>query len=62
MIVLVVMSLTGLLVGWRIRGSFLDAALGYAILLVFAYAMSWVMAWVGLLAPSVEVLNQASSS
>ena len=59
-IVLVVMSLTGLLVGWRIRSSFLDALLGYAILLVFAYAMSWVMAWVGLLVPSVEVLNQAS--
>ena len=59
-IVLVVMSLTGLLVGWRIRSSFLDALLGYAILLLFAYAMSWVMAWVGLLVPSVEVLNQAS--
>jgi ABC transporter DrrB family efflux protein len=59
-IVLVVMSLTGLLVGWRIRGSFWEAAAGYAILLVFAYAISWVMAYVGLLVPSVEVVNQAS--
>ncbi len=59
-IVLLVMSLTGLLVGWRIHSSFLDAALGYALLLVFAYAMSWIMAWVGLLVPSVEVVNQAS--
>jgi ABC transporter DrrB family efflux protein len=59
-IVLVVMSLTGLLVGWRIRSSFLDALAGYLILIVFAYAISWVMAWVGLLVPSVEVVNQAS--
>jgi ABC-2 type transport system permease protein len=59
-IVLVVMSLTGLLVGWRIRSSFLDAAAGYLVLLVFAYAISWVMAFVGLLVPSVEVVNQAS--
>lgn len=58
-IVLIVMSVTGLFVGWRIRGSFGDAALGYLILLIFAYAISWVMAWVGLLVPSVEVFNQA---
>ncbi len=59
-IVLVVMSLTGLIVGWRIRTSFLEALGGYVLLLLFAYAISWVMAWVGLLIPSVEVLNQAS--
>ncbi len=59
-IVLVVMSLTGLLVGWRIRSSFLDAVAGYLVLIVFAYAISWVMAYVGLLVPSVEVVNQAS--
>ena len=59
-IVLVVMSLTGLLVGWRIHTSPLEALGGYLLLLLFAYAVSWVMAWVGLLIPSVEVLNQAS--
>ena len=59
-IVLVVMSLTGLIVGWRIRTSFVEAAAGYLLLLLFAYAISWVMAYVGLLIPSVEVLNQAS--
>jgi ABC transporter DrrB family efflux protein len=59
-IVLVVMSLTGLLVGWRIRSSFFDALAGYLVLIVFAYAISWVMAYVGLLVPSVEVVNQAS--
>jgi ABC-2 type transport system permease protein len=57
---LAIMSITGLLVGWRIRGSFLDAIGGFALLLVFAYAISWVMAYIGLLVPSVEVINQAS--
>ncbi len=59
-IVLVVMSLTGLLVGWRIRNSLGEAILGYIVLLVFAYAISWVMAWLGLLVPSPEVFNQAT--
>ncbi|MFC5730333.1 MULTISPECIES: ABC transporter permease [Nocardioides] len=57
---LIIMALTGLLVGWRIREGFLDAILGFALLLLFAYAISWVMAWVGLLVPSVEVINNAS--
>lgn len=55
-----VMSLTGLIVGWRIRGSIGDALLAYGLLLAFAFAFSWVMAWVGLLVPSVEVINNAS--
>jgi ABC-2 type transport system permease protein len=59
-IVLVVMSLTGLLVGWRIRTSAPEALLGFVLLLVFAYAISWVMAWVGMLVPSPEVVNNAS--
>src|SRR5699024_5561414 len=46
---IVIMALTGLLVGWRIRSSVLDALAGFVLLLVFAYAFSWVMAWVGLL-------------
>ncbi|HSE70872.1 MAG TPA: ABC transporter permease [Nocardioidaceae bacterium] len=59
-IVLVVMSLTGLLVGWRINTSVWEATLGFLLLLVFAYAISWVMAWVGMLVPSPEVVNNAS--
>jgi ABC-2 type transport system permease protein len=57
---LVIMALTGLLVGWRIRDGLADAVLGFALLLVFAYAISWIMAYVGLLVPSVEVVNNAS--
>ncbi|MGB3770701.1 MAG: ABC transporter permease [Rhodococcus sp. (in: high G+C Gram-positive bacteria)] len=57
---LVVMSLTGLLVGWRIRSSFLEAAAGFALLLLFAYALSWVMAVIGLWIRTPEVFNNAS--
>jgi len=59
-IVVAVMSLTGLVVGWRIRTSVLEALGGFLILLTFAYAFSWVMAMVGLLAPSPEVVNNAA--
>jgi ABC-2 type transport system permease protein len=54
------MGLTGLIVGWRIRGSLLDAIGGVLLLLLFAYAFSWVMAYVGLLVPNPEVVNNAS--
>ncbi len=59
-IVIVVMSTTGLLIGWRIRTSPLEALGGFLLLLVFAYAISWVMAYIGLLVPSPEVVNNAS--
>ena len=60
LISITIMSLTGLLVGWAITTSVPEAALGYALLLLFAYSFSWVMAYVGLLVPSVEVINNAS--
>ena len=59
-LVITVMSLTGLVVGWRIRTSFLEALGGFLLLLLFAYAVSWIMAWVGLIVPSVEVVQSAS--
>ena len=57
---ILVMSIAGLIVGWRIRGSVLDAIAGFALLLFFSYAFSWVMACVGLLVPTPEVVNNAS--
>jgi ABC-2 type transport system permease protein len=59
-IVFIVMGLTGLVVGWRIRSSILEALGGFVLLLFFAYSFSWVMAYVGLLAPSPEVVNNAA--
>jgi ABC transporter DrrB family efflux protein len=60
MISVTVMSLTGLIVGWRIRTSLPEAIGGFLLLLVFAYAFSWVMAYVGMLVSSPEVVNNAS--
>ena len=57
---IVVMSLTGLAVGWRIQTSVPEALGGFLLLLLFAYAFSWIMAYVGLVVPSVEVVNNAS--
>jgi ABC-2 type transport system permease protein len=59
-LVIAIMSITGLLVGWRIRSSVGEAIAGFLLLLAFAYAMSWVMAVVGLIVPSPEVVNNAS--
>ncbi|MCY3580373.1 MAG: ABC transporter permease [bacterium] len=60
LISLTIMALTGLIVGWRIRGSLLDALLGFLMLLLFSYSVSWVMALVGLSVPSPEVVNNAT--
>jgi ABC transporter DrrB family efflux protein len=54
---ILVMSLTGLVVGWRIRGSFLDAVLAYALLLLWGFAMIWVGILVGSAMRSVESVN-----
>ncbi len=59
-LVLIVMSVTGLVIGWRINTNLLQALGGFLILLLFAYAVSWMMAFVGLLVPSPEVVNNAS--
>ena len=55
-----IMALTGLLVGWRVHTSPLEVVSGFLLLLLFSYAFSWVMAYVGLLVPSVEVINNAA--
>jgi len=54
---IVIMSLTGLLVGWRIRDGFLDAVLAYALLLAWGFAMIWVGIVVGSAMRSVEAVN-----
>ncbi len=54
---IVVMSLTGLVVGWRIRGGVLDALTAYGLLLLWGFAMIWVGIWVGSAMRSVEAVN-----
>jgi ABC-2 type transport system permease protein len=57
---IIVMALTGLVVGWRIHTSVGEAIAGFLVLLGFAYAVSWMMALVGLLVRTPEVVNNAS--
>ncbi|HJR44673.1 MAG TPA: ABC transporter permease [Actinomycetota bacterium] len=56
---ILLMGLTGLLIGWRIRTGPLEAIGGILLLLLFAYAFSWIMAWVGLKVKTVEMVNNA---
>ena len=59
-VTIVVMSLTGLVVGWRIHSSILEALAGFLLLLLFAFAISWMFALVGLIVRTPEVVNNAS--
>lgn len=58
-VVIAVMAVTGLLIGWRIRSSVPEAAAGFVLLLLFAYACSWITAWIGVGAKSPEALANA---
>lgn len=58
-ITIALMSLTGLLIGWRIEGGLGNAVMAYALLLAFGYAMSWVGATIGLSVGSPEVAQTA---
>lgn len=57
---MVVMMATGFIVGWRIRSSFFEGVAAVALLLLFAYALSWVMAFIGMSVRSPEVINNVS--
>lgn len=57
---LAVMMTTGFIVGWRIRSDLLSALGAIALLLLFAYAFSWVMAFIGMSVRSPEVINNVS--
>jgi ABC-2 type transport system permease protein len=57
---IIVMSITGLIVGWRIQTSLVEALGGFLLLLLLAYAISWILALVGLKVASVEVVSNVS--
>jgi len=54
---IVVMALTGLAIGWRIRGSIAEAVLAFALVLVFGFGIIWFGILVGSLMRSVEAVN-----
>lgn len=57
---MLVMMATGFLVGWRVNSSPLEFLAAVALLLLFAYAFSWVMAFLGMSVKSPEIINNAS--
>ena len=57
---LIVMMLTGFVVGWRVESSPADFFAGVGLLLLFSYAFSWAMSFLGLIVRSPEIINNAS--
>ncbi|MBF6606904.1 MAG: ABC transporter permease [Chloroflexi bacterium] len=56
--ILIVLMLSGLAVGWTIRTGLPELLAGVGLLLLFAFAMSWIGVWLGLSVPTVEVAQQ----
>ena len=54
---IVVMSLTGLAIGWRIHNGVLAGLLAYGLLLLFGFAMIWIGILVGSAMRSIEAVN-----
>jgi ABC-2 type transport system permease protein len=57
---LVVLMLSGLVVGWRVHTGLLEFVGGVVLLLSFAFAMAWIGVWLGLTLRTVEVAQQVS--
>jgi ABC-2 type transport system permease protein len=55
-----IMMGTGVAVGWRVNSSPEEFFAGLALLLLFSYAFSWVMALLGMVVRTPEVINNAS--
>jgi ABC-2 type transport system permease protein len=53
---LAVLGLSGLIIGWRINTGVLQALEGFGLLLVFAFAMLWIGALIGLLVRSPDAV------
>jgi ABC-2 type transport system permease protein len=49
-----IMSLCGLIIGWRIRSSVVDAIAGYLLMMAFAFAMVWIGVLLGSLIKTPE--------
>lgn len=57
---MVIMMITGAAVGWRFTNGVGQFLAGVALLLLFSYAFSWVMALLGIMVRTPEVINNAS--
>jgi ABC-2 type transport system permease protein len=59
---LAVMAGMGLAVGWRVHTSVPEALLGFVVLMVFAFALSWVMSAFALVIRTPEAFSSAASA
>lgn len=57
--IVIVLMLSGVAVGWTVNTGFVALIEGFLLLLLFAFAMSWLGIYLGLSVPSVEVAQQA---
>jgi ABC transporter DrrB family efflux protein len=55
-----ILLVTGVIIGFGFHSSFADAAAGIALLLLFGYAFSWFLAFIGLLVSSPESVNSVA--
>jgi ABC transporter DrrB family efflux protein len=58
--VVILMAVVGFLVGWRINTNFLGLVAALALVLAFAYSLSWLFAIVGLMVKDAETAQAAS--
>jgi ABC transporter DrrB family efflux protein len=58
-ITLSIMSLTGLAIGWRISGGFMNAIFAYLLLIAFGFSMAWIGSTIGLSVSSPQVASTA---
>ena len=58
-ITLIIMTITGLAIGWRITGGFFNAVAAYLLLLAFGFAMSWIGALIGLSVSNPQIASTA---
>jgi ABC-2 type transport system permease protein len=58
--ILVILMLSGLVVGWGVHTSLPEFLFGFVLLLLFAFCMSWIGVWLGTSVPTVEVAQQVS--
>jgi ABC transporter DrrB family efflux protein len=54
---IVLMSICGLIVGWRIHTSVLEAVGGYALMIAFSFAVIWIGVLMGSLLPTPEAVQ-----
>jgi len=58
--IVIVLMLTGLVVGWTVHTGVLEFLAGFGLLILFVFAMSWIGIWLGTMVPTVEVAQQVS--